>query len=156
MAALCRTLTGRVIPPVNDDYWRDREGDLRKIVDQVTAELVGSNGRMPPLVLGEKGYSPMRYFRSGYPDTGSYASFGVATRFSDRAETALWLRFHKKTGSFAKIRDRIMTSPLQERARHDDGHLWLPMEVPPNAAGPALVIHVVDQIKEVQKRLAGG
>lgn len=154
MGALCRALSNLVIPPVNNEYWRDREEDLRKIIDQVTAQFSGSNGHGLPMVKGDGFYGPYRYFHSGYPARNSAASFGLAKGFSDRAETALWLRFHKRTPSFAKIRDRIMSSPFGEHARNDQGHLWLPIEVPPDAAGPALVAHLVAQIKRIQMGLA--
>jgi hypothetical protein len=148
---LCVTLGGLVIPPLggaaSGENWREREEDLRIIVDQVTVRLKAPEDKNLP-IQHEAGYDPMRYVPGKY--LRSYCSVGLASRFADQGLSPLWLRYHQQTDGFRAIRARIMTSKFRDEARDDDGHIWLPLHIPPNFAGPDVVDQVVEQVAAVE------
>jgi hypothetical protein len=47
-----------------------------------------------------------------------------------------------------------MTSTLAEDVRTDDGHLWLPLDLAGELAGPELVDQLVAQVRAVHAVLA--
>ena len=144
------TMGGLVIPPLDGaaagEGWREREPDLRIIVDQVTTRLSDPSSRRPPIVH-EVGYDPLRYAPGGYSEPGSSCSVGLASRFADQGATPLWLESAKLTPHFADIRARIMTSTFADDVLTDDGHLWLPLALPGDLAGPELVDHLVAEVR---------
>lgn len=128
--------------------WRDREGDLRDIVGQVTLALNDSSGWLPP-ITHSSGFDPARYVPVG--NGGSWLAVGVASRFADEGTSPpIWVRFHKRTPGFSAIKKKILASDYHERARLDDGHVWLPLRVDPGLAGPDLVSDLVHQVRAIQ------
>jgi hypothetical protein len=86
----------------------------------------------------------MRYFRGGYGN--SEISVGIANRFAGMGGPPFWLRYNKYTPDFSAVRVRIMASDYADLARQDDGHLWLPLDVPGDLAGPEVVERLLDRI----------
>lgn len=151
---LCLTLGGPVIAPIDVTRpWPDREEDLRILVDQVTAQLKDPDGRMPPIVH-EPGFDPLRYLPGGYSVQDNHLAVGLASRFADEGTSPLWVRWGKDNSDFSAIRARIMTSTFANDGRSNDGHLWLPLAIRPDLAGPDLVENLVAQIRDMQSALA--
>lgn len=150
LRALCRTLAGGVLDPVPPGTHRERFKDLSVLVDQITRRAAGE-GRLAPLQQ-EVGYDVFRYIPGGYADAA--ASVGVALRFADAGLSPLWLRFHRVTGHFSAIRARIMTSRYAEDVRTDEGHLWIPLKLADDLAGPELVDDLLGQIREIQATIS--
>src|SRR5690606_20293548 len=105
--------------------WREREEDLRQIVNEVTRRFFVHGERVAPM-QSEPGYEPLRYFSGG--DAARYVacSVGIGTRFADEGTTPLWLRYHKRTPGFSLVRARLYGSRFAPSIRTDDGHIWLP------------------------------
>ena len=149
--AMCATLGGLVIAPLGDisfgDEWRDREEDLRQLVRQATEHFVPPGALMP---LGsEVGYEHRRYIPGSTVDSGPNCSVGIGTRFADIAETPFWLRYHRQTPNFAKLKARLSRSKYGPKIRTEDRHVWLPLEAPPDAAGPELVRDLIAQVADI-------
>jgi hypothetical protein len=158
---LCTTLCGVVIPPLDHNApWRARKADLERLVELLTRELRKPGERLLPIVH-EAGFDPMRYtyavdpaLPSGlYPFPDSYLSIGLSQRFADQGDPPLWMRYHKATPQFPAIRRNLRASPLWNRAREDDGHVWLPFTIREDLAGPDLVADLVNQVWSVQAAL---
>ena len=158
---LCTTLCGVVIPPIDPNApWRSRKADLEHLVDLLTRELRKPGERLLPIVH-EAGFDPMRYsdavdpaLPSGlYPFSDGYLSIGLAQRFADQGDPPLWMRYHKGSPQFPTIRRKLRASSLWNRAREDDGHVWLPFTVREDLAGPDLVADLVSQVWSVQATL---
>jgi hypothetical protein len=59
--------------------------------------------------------------------------------------TPIWLRFHKGTGQFESIKDRIATLyPVAS-----EGHRWFPLEVPMKVSGDEMIEALVEQAKVI-------
>ena len=153
---LCLTLGGlhmqHLEQAASGPGWRDRDGDLATLVDQVTRKLRGPSGGTPP-IQHEVGYDPMRYVPAGYRIEGSSCSVGLASRFADEGGSPLWLRYHRATPHFSAINDLVLASEYRGAARTDDGHLWLPLTIQPDLAGEVLVDHLTSQVRVVQALL---
>lgn len=161
LRALCLTLGGLVIPPLGAAAtgagWFEKERDFRSLVNKVTAALIPEgHGRLP--MGSESGYGPRRYFPSGFRDADGksrgYAALGVHAGFAAEGGSPLWIRFHRKTSHFEDIRARLLSSPVGLHARRDRRHLWLPLTVNPDLAGPELVEDLVAQVRRTQEALA--
>ncbi len=158
---LCSTLSGVVIPPVDPNApWRTRQADLEHLVDLLTRGLLKPGEKLLP-VVHEPGFDPMRYTYAIdpslhgelYPFSDSYLAIGLAQRFADQGDPPLWMRFSKKTPHFPAIRRNLRASVLWNLAREDDGHVWLPLTIGDDLAGPDLVSDLVAQVWTVQRVL---
>lgn len=155
---LCLTLGGLHMRPLekaaSGPDWTGRAGDLATLVDQVTQQLRGPDGKTLP-IQHEAGYDPMRYISGGYRLGGSSCSVGLASRFANEGASPLWLRYHRSTPHFSAISDAIFRSELRLRVRTDDRHLWLPLLIRPDLAGEQLVEDLVAQVWDVRRLLGG-
>lgn len=151
-------LSSDFIAPLASDEnlleWRSSETDFVKLVDQVTRRLTKEH-RLYPL-FGEplEPVSPedepreyrLRYVCPCGDNAASCYSIGVRDSFAEWV-TPIWMRFHKDTGNFSHIRQRIESSNL--RKLHSGGHVWIPLDVPPNVTGELMVEALVEQAEEV-------
>ena len=157
LRGLCTALGGLVISPLAHAAlggdWRQRQEDLRTLVDQVTSRLRNPKGKMPP-IIHETGFDPLRYLPGGYVKRGSALAVGLASRFADQGMSPLWVRWHKRTRHYSAIRVRIMASAYRDQVRTDDGHLWLPLMLQPEMTGPELVDDLVYQVETMKSVLA--
>lgn len=159
--AMCTTLGGLVIAPLGSvsfgDAWREREQDLRQLVQEVTEHFVTPDIRWP--MSSEDGYEHRRYFPVRLPDgtvnSDASCSVGIATRFADEGQTPFWLRYRRQTPDFELVKAHLSRSSYSPTIRTDDRHLWLPLEARPDAAGPELVQNLVAQISRILATASG-
>jgi len=151
-------LSSDFIAPLASDedlrQWTSSDTDFVKLVDQVTRRLTKEH-RLYPMFgellepvppEGEPGEYRLRYVCPCVDDTASCYSIGVRDSFAEWL-TPIWMRFHKDTGNFRLIRQRIESPEL--RSLESGGHIWIPLDVPPNVAGEQMVEALVGQAEEV-------
>jgi hypothetical protein len=156
LRALCATMRGVDVPPLKEVAkgvgMDEREGDLRRLVDEVTRRFRFPTGQLIPIGFeSEFGYY-RRYMPGGPDDPACCCSVGVLSGFGD---TPFWLRFHKDTSSFQEVANRIMASPLAEEAGGNGGHIWLPLRVSDDRSGEAILSELAAQIEAIQAVAAG-
>ena len=61
--------------------------------------------------------------------------------------TPVWMRFHKQTGRFSLVRQRITASSLPWL--ESGGHIWLPLEVPLEAPADRIVESLAAQADKI-------
>ena len=164
LQAMYRVLSGDYIAPLASDEdlstLGERETDFINLVDQATRELTGSQ-RLLPLRFEslesqvsreqaeegseQKGYQ-LRYVcvSSQMPET--CCSMGVRDSFAEWI-TPVWMRFHKNTGRFGEIRERIERSAV--RWLESGGHIWVPLFLPLSEPAEAMVDSLVAQARDV-------
>jgi hypothetical protein len=115
LQAMYRVLMGGYIAPLAEDddlhQWREREADFVILIDQVTRRLTTEHAVYPLSSEPLEGIPPnsgsMGYHRRYVcPVAGSCFSIGVRDSFAGSV-TPVWMRFHKDTGNFLQIRQRI-------------------------------------------------
>jgi hypothetical protein len=153
LKAMCRTLGGLVMPPLEGtatgENWQGRASDLVTIVKQLTEQFLGSSTFPMQGDLVSKPWA-YRYLPSISPNT--WVQVGVWGQFADEGQTPFWLMLHKDdrgSGGFASAKERIMASEFSRRVRRDDGHVWVPLDAPANATGPELVDALATQLDAV-------
>lgn len=165
LQAMYRELSGNFIASLasNEDLslLGERETDFINLVDQVTRELTAHQRVFPmqvePLEEGPYDESPeegprdrepkgyrRRYVSPGV--AGSYYCIGVRDSFAQWL-TPIWMRFHKVTGGFGDIRQRIVASQL--RSLDSGGHIWIPLDIPLDVSQEQMVEALVSQIEAV-------
>lgn len=80
------------------------------------------------------------------PLPGSCFSIGVRDSFAGYL-TPVWMRFHKDTGDFSRIRQRIEASSV--RCVESGCHIWIPLDVPTNVPGARMVDVIVGEATEI-------
>jgi hypothetical protein len=176
---LYRALTGEIIePPLNPEDWFDREAQYRILVDRATRRVTPQNGLLPMAWERERGSPPgpgdsdsealdepvlgsardeaasygyhRRYVcRPTEFDKPSCFSVGVRAPFPGSA-TPIWLRFHRDTGMFLKISQRLTASEVAQRIVVHRRHLWMPLDLPPNETDGELIVRsLVAQIEHI-------
>jgi hypothetical protein len=158
LRAMCMSLGGLVVAPLGPAAtgaeWRAREDALRFLTDQVTRNLAGPGDLLP---IGDgTTFLARRYVPAGLtsPDgRAAWAAIGIRSDVADAGGPPIWVRFHKRTPQFARIRDLLLATPLRDGARRDEGHLWLPLTVQPEKAGTELVEDLVAQYRAIQALL---
>jgi hypothetical protein len=153
LRALCKTMAALDVAPLGlvatgRAEWREREGDLVRLVDEATAGLRAPSGRLLPLGLEPEFDYYRRYIPGGLPDPDCYCAVGLVGGLA-RQGTPFWLRYHRATSSYQTVADRIMASHFAADARGDGGHLWLPLRVPADRSGAAVIDELVEQIKAI-------
>ena len=160
LEAMYRTLIGDDIAELASaeelEHWREHETDLRIVVDRLTRRLTG-DGKLLPLGTescedARPDCEPVSYYRRYVcvpgPGKASCYSIGVRDSFA-RDETSvvtpIWMRFHKDTGEFAHIEERIATLDSVP----SEGHRWLPLEVPLKASGEEMIESLIKQAKDI-------
>ena len=153
LTAMCRTLGGLVMPPLagvaTGVEWRTRAEDLVTGVRTVTAQFLGSDGAFRLPMQGNLVNKPWTYRYLPPIDRETWVQVGVWATFADEGLTPFWLMLHKDdqhTGGFRAALQRLMASDLSRRVRRDDGHAWVPLDVPADAAGPELVDSLATRI----------
>lgn len=159
LQSMYRELSNEFIAPLASDEdlreWRSSETDFVKLVDQVTQRLTAQHrlypmgsesleGEVPP--EREPGEYRRRYVCPCTNKTASCYSIGVRDSFAEWV-TPIWMRFHKDTDDFSRIRQRIESSI--ERSLRSSGHVWIPLDVPRDISGEQMVDALCEQIEKV-------
>lgn len=136
--------------------WRRDPVRFEKLVDQVTRRLTTHRRVLPmafepleqdPEGLDPKGYT-RRYVLRPLQDTTTFASIGVRDPFAGSV-TPIWLRFHRSTGCFADIHNRLAASCLRPRLVESAGHIWIPLDPPYDVPSEQVVDALVAQAEEI-------
>ena len=149
--ALYKVLNGDDLAPITHKDqlldWRLQEEWWRNLLDQATRQI--DPERVLPLGL-ESTDNPYyrRYIQHSFVGKSSFFSLGLCEPF-DGHLTPLWLRFHKKTGSFSSIKESIEASWIGEMAIKKDGHLWFPIEVPYRTQKEGMLAAIIDQVRVI-------
>jgi hypothetical protein len=138
--------------------WQDREDDLRRLVDQVTATFFPPPERLAPIGL-ERGPAfdyYRRYLPVDLPDRTCQCAVGVILEPPNQG-TPFWLRYQRAwcKANFQSVADRIMTSRFAADVRSDDGRVWVPLRVSPDGSRAAIVDELVEQIEAIRAVAAG-
>jgi hypothetical protein len=146
LTAMCHTLGGLVIPPLAGAAigrdWQQRASDLVKIVSVVTAQFLGSTRHRSLPMQGDLRSKPYTYRYLPPISQDTWVQVGVWGRFADEGLTPFWLMLHrddKGSGGFRAALQRLMASELSREIRRDEGHAWVPLEVPGDLNGPEVV-----------------
>lgn len=149
--AMYRVFNGDDIEPLTNDgqvlAWREREDWWLKLVDLTTRYLSGD--QVMPFGL-EKGSNPYhrRYVCQKFDDSTSCYSIGTRDPY-DGFTTPIWLRFHKNTRNYARIRANLTHEPNVLRMVYGGWHLWLPLEVPRDSTKEKMIGGLVDQVNAI-------
>jgi hypothetical protein len=139
-------------PPTSDPelrIWHDNEAWWQMLVEQVTRALTAPGTQVLPFGV-DGGGDPYRrrYVRLIEPFVGSFYSIGTKDPF-EGYKTPVWLRFHKNTRHFIEIAGRLERSVLASRAGHSEGHLWFPLDVPPDADRQTIIRDLVGKAQRI-------
>jgi hypothetical protein len=151
--AMYRVLKGYDIEPPTSDSdlltWRQKEGVFVSLVDRVTRRLTQGSQVLPMgYDEGAQGYY-RRYVCRPLGTEQPCFSAGTCDPFGGHT-TPIWMRFHCRTPKFSVIHDRLVASSLWQRVVESGGHIWIPLDVPLNAAdGERLVDSLVAQAEGV-------
>ena len=160
LQAMYRVLSGDFIAPLASieelQHWRTRETDFRNLVDQVTRQLTTRHrlypmGSEPIEEAAEEGETSGYYRRfvcSCSDGGGSCFSIGVRDSFAEPV-TPIWMRFHRSTGHFWQIHQRIEGSAL--KWLESGGHIWIPLRVPLEVPREQMIEALVEQAQAVQR-----
>jgi hypothetical protein len=146
-----RVFNGDDIEPLTTDEqvlaWREREGWWLKLVDLTTRRLAGDQ----LLPFGrEQGSEPYdrRYVCRKLGNVDSCYSVGTRDPFVGYT-TPIWLRFHKGTGHFTRIRAKLDRAAGGVQPVHSGGHLWFPLEVPRDSDRETMIGALVKQVQRI-------
>jgi len=89
-----------------------------------------------------------RFVCSSSGGGGSCFSIGARDSFAEH-ETPIWMRFHRATGHFWQIHQRIEASTL--KWLESGGHIWIPLEIPLEASHEQMIEALVEQAQEVER-----
>jgi hypothetical protein len=132
--------------------WAEREEDLTRLAQQLTIELPralgafngGPVGRVQPWQeVGSAGY---RYVAMSLAPGATNLAVGV---FPWQQRWPFAVRYHADTGFFPEVRQRLLDEPGLRAEQRDDGHVYVPLRVPPGAAHEAMVDAVYEQVVRV-------
>jgi hypothetical protein len=167
LEAMYRVLRGDDIAPLAGEeelrQWWERETDFHNVVDQATRKLTTRERLLPmrfePFEPDELPKDASQEWQQGYrlryvgPSSNNVASFysiGVRDYSFAKWVTPIWMRFHKATGDFQDIRQRIKASEASSlRWLESGGHIWIPLDVPLDVSGEQMVQRLVEQAEEV-------
>lgn len=157
LQAMYYELSSHFIAPLASDedllQWRSSETDFVNLIDQVTQRLTTTPRLLPIGTESLEGEAsperePAEYCRR-YVCAGNAAScfsIGVRDSFAEWV-TPVWMRFHKDTSNFELTRQRIELSNV--KSLQSRGHVWIPLDVPPNVTGEQMIEALVEQTEEV-------
>ena len=160
LQAMYRVLSGDFIAPLAsiEDLlrWRERETDFINVVNQVTRRLTKKHQIYPmgtePLEDASHESEPRvyrrRYVCSSDGDGAICFSIGVRDSFAEWV-TPIWMRFHRVTGNFGVIRQRIEASDL--RCLESGGHIWIPLDIPLQVSGEQMIQTLIGQAEQVMR-----
>jgi len=146
-----------IAPLASDEdlrQWRSCETDFVKLVDLVTRSLTKQHQIYPMQRESLEQFSPgpepgkyhMRYVCPCVDNAASCYSIGVRDSFA-KWVTPIWMRFHRDTGNFKLIRQRIESSNL--RSLESGGHIWIPLDVLRDVSGEQMIEALVEKAQEV-------
>lgn len=151
--AMYRVLNGGDMEPITSDAqvldWRNHQAWWEMLVEHVTRALSPSEGRILPFGV-DGGAQPYRrrYVCRYYSGESTCYSVGSRDPFEGHI-TPIWLRFHRGTGHFAEIADRLERSEFAERSVRSQRHLWFPLEVPKNSDRQEMTGALVAQVQRI-------
>jgi hypothetical protein len=160
LQAMYRVLSGDYIAPLASIEellpWGDRKADFINLVDQVTRRLTTQHrlypmGSEPIEEASEESEAPSYYRRFVCSFSGgesSCFSIGVRDSFAEPV-TPIWMRFHRATGQFWQIHQRIEASTLNWL--ESGGHIWVPLEIPLEASHEQMLEALFEQAQEVER-----
>jgi hypothetical protein len=160
LQAMYRVLSGDYIAPLASIEelrpWGDRETDFINLVDQVTRRLTTQHQLYPmgsePIEEASEEHEAADYYRrfvcSSSGGESSCFSIGVRDSFAEPV-TPVWMRFHRATGYFWQIHQRIEASRLNWL--ESGGHIWIPLEIPLEASHEQMLEALVEQAQEVER-----
>ena len=158
LQAMYTELRGNFIAPLaSDEDLRKREScatNFVELVNQVTRRLTKLHRIYPMRLESLEQVSPerkpgeyhLRYVCSFVDDAAPCYSIGIRDSFAEWV-TPIWLRFHRDTGNFRLVRQRIESSDL--RSLKSGGHIWIPLDVPLDVSGEQMIQSLVEQAEEV-------
>ena len=144
---LYRALNGDYFEASREIEWRDRELNFLTLVDKTT-RLLAPSGQLLP--MGSDGESdPIAYqrryvCRSSEGTKTSCYSIGIRDPFLGY-KTPIWLRFHRETGMFDVIHQRLMESDFSPRLVEHRGHIWLPLDLPSDETDGKLLVDALER-----------
>jgi hypothetical protein len=116
---------------------------LDSVMDELKARVPARNSGAR--LSRDPDYTSFRYF--GALDARCYYSIGLTNRFaSEEMPTPVWLRFHKDTKDFKRVRQRLLHSEFSQQMREARGHIWLPLTVDTDLDGSRLVDDLAAQV----------
>ena len=155
--ALCRALLKSTIAPLNDaatsEGWTSRRRDILRLPDLVTSRL--------NYMLWHDGFERLRGaeiqvpFRSRRTITISMGRLWTDADVGIRTDpgaglSPLWLRIREsRCDDLGIVRSRIASSRFGASLRHDKGHLWIPIIIPPHLGDDALINSLVNEVLEL-------
>ena len=134
------------------EKWESRETDYIKLVERATKELSVGRAflplqRKPEIENGNELNYVKRYVCQKIEGRECCYSIGVRDSFAEWI-TPIWLRFHKGTGNFKQIAERIQQSEL--RRLQSGGHLWMPLDIPIGQESDQMVASLVEQARAIE------
>ncbi len=137
-------------PPTSDPEllaWREREAWWEILVERVTRALTPGDRVLP---FGtDRGVQYRRRYVCRCVSGKSFC-YSVGTRDPfEGHKTPVWLRFHKDTGHFIEIARRLERSALASSAVHSQGHLWFPLDVPPDPDRQTIIRDLVGKAQRI-------
>ncbi len=160
LEAMYRVLSGFHIEPLATVeallQWRERETDFVNLVERASRRLTTLHNIYPmQRELSEQtgvGLEPKGYHRRYVQiDLGAFKPFfslGVRDPFAGHF-TPVWMRFNRATPGFQEVQARLESSKLRAGLVHSDGHLWIPLDVPLDVTGDAIVNALVAESEAV-------
>ena len=158
LQAMYLVLSGDYIAPLANDEdlleWSQNKTNYINMVDQVTRQLT-TRVRILPMVSeaieeaspeSEPGYYRLRYVCPEDADVKACFSIGARDSFAEWV-TPIWMRFHRGTGDFGPVRQRIEASSL--RSLESGGHIWIPLDPPREVSGGVIIQNLIEQAEEV-------
>jgi hypothetical protein len=160
LQAMYYELSSDFIAPLASDedlsQWKSSDTNFVKLVDQVTRRLTNQHRVYPMqtesieqgLPEGGSGEYRFRYVCPCASKATSCFSIGARDSFAEWL-TPIWMRFHKDTGNFRLIRQCIESSDL--RSLESSGHVWIPLDVPRDVSGEAMIDKLVGQAEKIMQ-----
>lgn len=115
-------------------------------------QLLGSMGPRNFPMRGDLLSKPYAYRYLPAISQDTWVQVGAWGRFADQGLTPFWILLHrddKGPGGFQDALRRLMASELSLRIRRDEGHAWVPLDVPEDANGPELIRLLTQRVEDV-------
>jgi hypothetical protein len=152
--AMYRVLNGGDMEPITSDEqvldWRNHQAWWEMLVEHVTRTLSPSEGRILPFGVDGGARDPYRRRYVCRRVSGDWSCYSVGTKDPFKGHmTPVWLRFHKGTGHFAEIADRLDRSEIAAMSVRSQRHLWFPLDVPKNSDRQEMTAALVAQVQRI-------
>ena len=144
------------VKPFTEDelaaHAEDRRADLVRVLDQATVSLFATGERVQPSGR-DADFSWRRYLE--ITPGGTNIAMGLRTSSPGRSEAGgawAWLRVHPSTPG-ADTAGAVLRDTFPAAQTEADGNTWLPLIVPADVAGAAMLTRLVEQIEQVVSTL---